>query len=274
MKLPSLPRVATVPTSQVTANLKSFNPKAPPVYKPDENRVNRNGISSLSSASTTKCTVQPKPGVGTSILSRTAIMAVPEGAPPLTSASPRRDAIQRKPVSASGAEKRPAPPIYGPNVSRSAPPPYLQRKRSMPVSVVQRMQSDTVESSSEREALSTNCADLHTTLVTLEKIILWIATESKNQIDKAPMESFNFTCSIKKGSVINMIFRCSQLASYRGSQMTHGLAWYNSNGDQAKFNKYGPHITFSSPRKPNQNDEIKYVAHHIFFLNGETAEVK
>lgn len=280
MKPLSLFHLAPAPTRQAAVNSKRLNPKAPPVYKPVENNVNRKGTLLAPSASPMKGPLQAKPVVAARVQSQNRNPAALEGASPLRPSSPSKAMVQPKFITASAVEQRPAPAAYAchPSSMRSASAPFLQPKRSGVASVVQRMETDTVESAfpsvGQREALPIDCEDLHTTLVKLEEIILWIGEESKNQIDKAPMESFNFTCSIKKGSVGEMISRCRREAEHLGSSMTHGLAWYNAGGNQAHFNKYGPHITFASPRKTNQSRITKYVAHHVFFLNGETRDVK
>lgn len=302
MKTPSLLNVTTAPTTRVAVNLTSLNPKAPPVYKPIANVVNRQEALSISGGSSLKPMLQPRYSAGPGDGKCSALASYPpirttesrKGSAPVTAACFRRDAVQAKPIFALGVEKRPAPPVYHPVPARFAPAHCLQPKRSTPApvvqrpivqrlvvqrSIVQRMIGNLVESSypsaEERKTLPTVCEDLPDTLVKLDEIIRWIATESKNQIDKAPMESFNFTCSIQnRGTIANVISRCAQQAAYRGSEMTHGLAWYGAGGNQANFNKYGPHITFSSPRMTNQSGETKYVAHHIYFLNGETQDVK
>ncbi|MGD1852673.1 MAG: hypothetical protein ACFB2W_00340 [Leptolyngbyaceae cyanobacterium] len=126
-----------------------------------------------------------------------------------------------------------------------------------------------------RESLFYDASDIQTTLNYLEESIDEVASASKNSINQGKAE-IHFTCSIKKTSVVDFIFRCKQLIGYKykDSEFTQRLAWYDPNGSQAEFNKYGPHITIRSPGKTTESGKTPNVYHHVYFKNGETQENK
>jgi hypothetical protein len=125
----------------------------------------------------------------------------------------------------------------------------------------------------DRISQAYDAADLYTTLTYLEQSIAECAEAAKNAINKGKAE-IHFTCSIKKTSVVDTIYRCRVQAEHVGSVMTQGLAWYDPKGPQAGNNKYGPHVTFKSPGKETDAGKIPDVYHHVYFKFGETNEVK